>query len=222
VLAHLAEAGRCSVQQADEAVRTLKISRAMVYRLLARFKKNEETTSLLPGQSGRQPGGRLLPKEQERIIDDLIRQFYLSKQKPSIAALHRVVALECFNAQLPSPSYNAIHRRIALLDPKEVVRAREGARTASERFRLLKPPPRVTEPLDLVQIDHTLMDIMVVDEGKRKPMGRPWLSIAICCHTQRGRVLLVIEESLRPLRGDDHQARRIAERGLLVGARGPC
>jgi putative transposase len=65
------------------------------------------------------------------------------------------------------------------LDPKEVVRAREGARTASERFRLLKPPPRVTEPLDLVQIDHTLMDIMVVDEGERKPMGRPWLSIAI-------------------------------------------
>jgi len=34
-------------------------------------------------------------------------------------------------------------------------------------------------PLDLVQIDHTLMDIIVVDREQRLPIGRPWLTLAI-------------------------------------------
>jgi putative transposase len=34
-------------------------------------------------------------------------------------------------------------------------------------------------PLDLVQIDHTQADVLVVDELMRKPLGRPWISVAI-------------------------------------------
>src|SRR6202453_3022226 len=42
----------------------------------------------------------------------------------------------------------------------------------------VRPSPRPTKPLELVQIDHTLVDIMVVDELQRESMGRPWLTIA--------------------------------------------
>ena len=35
------------------------------------------------------------------------------------------------------------------------------------------------EPLQLLQIDHTLVDIVVVDEFDREPIGRPWLTLAI-------------------------------------------
>ena len=34
-------------------------------------------------------------------------------------------------------------------------------------------------PLQVVQIDHTLVDVVVVDELERLPLGRPWLTLAI-------------------------------------------
>jgi len=33
--------------------------------------------------------------------------------------------------------------------------------------------------MDVVQIDHTAVDVIVVDERERLPIGRPWLSLAI-------------------------------------------
>jgi len=39
--------------------------------------------------------------------------------------------------------------------------------------------PVASLPLDLVQIDHTLADVIVVDETERRPVGRPWLTLAI-------------------------------------------
>jgi putative transposase len=35
------------------------------------------------------------------------------------------------------------------------------------------------EALELVQIDHTLADVMIVDSEHRRSIGRPWLSLAI-------------------------------------------
>jgi transposase InsO family protein len=34
-------------------------------------------------------------------------------------------------------------------------------------------------PLERVQIDHTRIDVVVVNEGDRLPIGRPWLTLAI-------------------------------------------
>jgi putative transposase len=38
--------------------------------------------------------------------------------------------------------------------------------------------------LDIVQIDHTRVDIIVVDPYTRQPIGRPWLTVAIDVHTR--------------------------------------
>jgi putative transposase len=179
VIAGLAENERCSVEEVDLAAGKLKIGRAMVYRLLARFKQNRDTSSLLPTRPGRKAGVHLLEEAQEGIISNLIQEVYLSKQKPSVAALHRTIGIECFGANLPIPSYKAVRSRVCILDPQEVVRKREGAKAASERFRLLKLAPKVTTPMELVQIDHTLVDIIVVEPLNREPIGRPWITVAI-------------------------------------------
>lgn len=36
-----------------------------------------------------------------------------------------------------------------------------------------------SRPLEIVQIDHTKADVFVVDEETRKPIGRPWLTLAM-------------------------------------------
>ncbi|WP_136661238.1 DDE-type integrase/transposase/recombinase [Nitratireductor sp. XY-223] len=34
-------------------------------------------------------------------------------------------------------------------------------------------------PLEVIQIDHTFADIILVDQVERKPLARPWLTLAI-------------------------------------------
>jgi putative transposase len=46
-----------------------------------------------------------------------------------------------------------------------------------------------------MQIDHTLVDIMVVDEVLRQSMGRPWITVAFYNAT---RVVLVMALKLEP------------------------
>ena len=179
VLAQLAKTQRCSKKQINEAAKKLKIGRTMVYRLLARFRLSEQATSLLPSKPGRKPGAKELGVDQEKVVDRWIRQFYLSRQKPTVAALHGAIALECFQAQIPIPSYKAVRSRVRALDAQEVVGAREGAKAAANPYRPVKPWASASEPLELVPVDHTLVDIFVVDDWERKPIGRPWLSLAI-------------------------------------------
>jgi putative transposase len=54
---------------------------------------------------------------------------------------------------------------------------------AQQRFAQRSDPtltltPRTRQALAIMQIDHTLVDIMVVDEVLRKSMGRPWITVA--------------------------------------------
>jgi putative transposase len=57
---------------------------------------------------------------------------------------------------------------------------REGRKAARDRFAAVKTEfPGADAPLAVVQIDHTLLDIIVLDEEMRLPIGRPWLTLAI-------------------------------------------
>ncbi len=39
--------------------------------------------------------------------------------------------------------------------------------------------PASRHPLDLVQVDHTPVDLILVDPLDREPVGRPWLTVGI-------------------------------------------
>ncbi|OHC53486.1 MAG: transposase [Rhodobacterales bacterium RIFCSPHIGHO2_02_FULL_62_130] len=65
------------------------------------------------------------------------------------------------------------------MDAREVMKAREGAKAARHRFAPVTGSNRAELPLDIVQIDHTPADIILVDSFERKPIGRPWVTLAI-------------------------------------------
>lgn len=50
------------------------------------------------------------------------------------------------------------------------IRLRHGNNAASDRFRLTGNGPAPSLPLDLVQIGHTLADVIIVNEVNRKPI----------------------------------------------------
>lgn len=74
--------------------------------------------------------------------------------------------------------------RIASLDQIKAVRRREGQDASRELQGAGGVPPTVSEPLEQVQIDHTVIDLIVVDARDRQPIGRPYLTLAIDAFTR--------------------------------------
>jgi putative transposase len=153
---------------------------AVTYRLIARFRQRPQTSSLLLAKAGRPVPSACSIHGSKPLVEQAIKTFYLSPQRPSIRALVREIALNCETEKLPAPTFRTIKRRLAELDPQLITKTRLGARKAQELYRPVRPwHSDELLPLELVQIDHTQLHVMVVDESQRRVLGRPWLTLAI-------------------------------------------
>src|SRR5690606_29854501 len=114
----------------------------------------------------------------EQVIAEQIDSFWLKKEKPSFAALLRRIREVCLTEGLSPPHRGTVQRRVSELIPMAAARKRgereiEAASTPSPgQFAVAKPNA-------LSQIDHTIVDVIVVDEQFRRPTGRPVLPTAI-------------------------------------------
>lgn len=172
-------------QAADVAAQMLGVSRRHVYVLIRRARQGTGlVTDLVPMQSDGGKGKGRLPEPVERIIRELLQKRFLTKQKRTLAAFHREVAQVCKTQKLRVPARNTIALRIANLDPRTIARRREGQDAARELQCAGGVPPPVALPLEQVQIDHTVIDLIVVDERDRQPIGRPYLTLAIDVYTR--------------------------------------
>lgn len=179
VVRPLATGPRLSRQAVLDACARLRLGKSQVYELLRRYRIDPRTTSLVPASGGMPKGADRLAPEIAAIVEGCIERFYLTRQKLSGAALFDAVGHECRKADLKPPSLNAVRRRVAMKPVADVVRAREGAAVATQRFRPVPGSLKTSWPLDVLQMDHTPMDLIVVDEITRKPIGRPWLTLAM-------------------------------------------
>lgn len=157
----------------------------VVYRLIARYEADPCTTSLLPRKRGKPRGLEMLPVDIERIVAATIEEFYLNRQRVKGSEVVDEVRKRCRRADLPPPGKMTVYRRLNALPQKAVVKARHGAKTARDQFGVVTGHfPETQFPLEVVQIDHTPVDVIAVDEVHRRPIGRPWLTLAIDIHTR--------------------------------------
>jgi putative transposase len=62
--------------------------------------------------------------------------------------------------------------------------ARYGRAAAERHFRSVLKSPVTSFPLERAEIDHTRLDVFVVDEETMLPLGRPWLTLCVDVHTR--------------------------------------
>jgi putative transposase len=125
-------------------------------------------------------GKRRLSADLEAIIETTIKEEYLTSQKRKAQRIVEEVRRRCYRANLQPPAGNTVPSRLQALRADDTLRRREGASRARQKFAPVPgtfPPP--SWPLAVVQIDHTLVDLIVVDEQYRRPIGRPSLTLAI-------------------------------------------
>ncbi len=141
-------------------------------------------TDLARGHSSGGKGKGRLPEPVERVIRELLQKHFLGKQKPRLAAFHRKVAQVCKAQGLRVPARNSVALRVSRLDPVKTALRRIGVDAARPLQGAGGVPPTISGPLEQVQIDHTVVDLIVVDEHDRQPIGRPYLTIAIDASTR--------------------------------------
>ena len=165
--------------QVKTACRELGLRRARLYALIDRYRGEPVTSSMLGAKPGPPRGARHLAGDVEAVIEEAIRSYYLSRQKPSVSALHDHIRHLCRARGVAIPSRNAIRARVASVDRRALVGAREGAKAARDRFKPVVREYSADHALHIVQIDHTPVDVFVVDAVHRRPIQRPWLTLAI-------------------------------------------
>jgi len=147
--------------------------------LLQRYRRRPQTSSLLPWKRGRKPDGSLLGDEREALLNECIDEFYLRPERPSLAALHLEVRRRFVQQTLAVPNYRTVRRRVEAGDARTRIRRRDGAKKARELGPLSVSSLQPQRALEVVQIDHTLVDAIVVHRENRQPIGRPWLTLAV-------------------------------------------
>ncbi len=156
----------------------LELSRATTYRLIALFREGGTVMSLVERKVGRPQGHRIVEDEREKVIQETIRRYYLTENRPSFAKLVREVRVNCTVAGLKPANWRTIRSRVEDIALEK--RAKRRGEKKIVKATIATPGSfSASRPLDIVQLDHTKADIFVVDEETRQPIGRPWLTLAI-------------------------------------------
>lgn len=174
--------GRMDAQnRADE----IGINVATLYRWLKKYNATGSVTSLIPQKRGWKHGKRRTNPDAEKVIRDVIDDFYLTHQRPSPKHAVMEVLRRCAVRGIEPPSHTTVRTRIAEIPERDRLRARGYREKAINTFSPAPGKfPNADYPLAVVQIDHTPADIILVDDIHRLPIGRPWITLAIDVNTR--------------------------------------
>lgn len=180
LLIPLAEAYRPSRAETLAAAIELGISPRTVRFLVKRYRdRNHDPLAFLPGKRGQPAGFSRLPPPVENLIQETIDRKFARAQRPSIKAIHRNIVALCRHRGLKPPSFNTVSNRIRQVNPVQLRRRRYGANSAHALQPIVGQQMAADYPLHVVQIDHTVVDVIVVDSLHRAEMGRPYLTLAL-------------------------------------------
>ena len=168
-----------SRKEIEEHAKKIDIHYTTLYRWLRRYQSTGTLLGLLPKPSGRKKGETRLDYATEEIMQNIIKTYYLSKQKPSIQAVIRKINIECKNRKIVAPGKNTIRNRIHKLSEYEVLKKQGNRSMARTKFEPVPGKFESDYPMQLIEIDHTPVDLILVDDEHREPIGRPWITVAI-------------------------------------------
>ena len=155
------------------------LSERHIKRLRHTHKNDPQPSSLLPAKKGRQAGLCLVDARTEEVMARTIVKFYARRERTSKAEVAMRIQALCRRLGIPVPAKNTVMLRLKRAHGYELEVARRGRPQASQQWEARPGSLKVTRPLELCQIDHTLVDLMVLSSDRSRVLGRPWLTLAM-------------------------------------------
>lgn len=158
----------------------LGASRRTVERHFALYQLDVSPRGQLPFKPGPEKGSNYVSNAVVAIVDQAVNERYRIEERGSIQAASDLARARCQAAGFDPPCYNTVLARIQSLDRWKTARERHGRvrgdAKAGPAGRGMKGD---LKPLDFVQMDHAIVDVIVVDPETREEIGRPWITLAI-------------------------------------------
>ncbi|MGR5318517.1 Mu transposase C-terminal domain-containing protein [Vibrio sp. DNB22_19_1] len=157
------------------------------WRTLAEWKKayfesGRRWISLVPKHT--EKGNRKSHTDSQSLIDEAIEKKYLTRERISVAETYRYYKSrviktnqEIVEGKIKKISQRAFYDRVNGLPAYDVAVKRYGKRYADRKFRSVGQQIPATKPMEYVEIDHTPIPVMLLDDELDIPLGRPYLTM---------------------------------------------
>ncbi|MDP9105493.1 MAG: helix-turn-helix domain-containing protein, partial [Candidatus Eremiobacteraeota bacterium] len=156
------------------------VTSSTLYRWVRQYRKLPRLSSLLPYRPDGGRGKHRLSNALEDLVRNVISTFFLNDQQPTVESTVDEVVRRARFVELKPPARGTVRRRIRELRESEKLRKRAHAKQSRAKY---DPHPghyeEAVAPLAVVQIDHTKLDVIIVDEQHRLEIGRPQITLAI-------------------------------------------
>lgn len=153
-------------------------------RWLVLFKIGRDITALIDRKSARGPESRPVI---DRIFEQALTEAFMHREHPNSSD-----ALNLFETLVEKHNVDSVgelrikpwsratfYRRMQDIDVIQTDRARLGRFEANKKNRTGLAHAKARCILDRVEVDHTQLDIFLIDEATGEALGRPWLTVAI-------------------------------------------
>ncbi|MBX9642971.1 MAG: Mu transposase C-terminal domain-containing protein [Novosphingobium sp.] len=182
---HISLSGPVTSAQVAAISEATGLKERQIRTLAARYRVHPVAESLAPMPRGPAAGSHRIDPEVRAAIDGLIDEIALTMVPPSRAEAARQIwgllyadnGKHRFSADL-IPSEKTIERLLGEIARSVWAKSTMGSKSRSAHEA--HPGEYRSEGfLDLVQMDHTRGDVILVDSLKREELGRPWITFLI-------------------------------------------
>jgi putative transposase len=153
-----------------------------------------------------------LSDESLKIVKKVIEQEYLTLISPRPKAIFDSIESKCLIDDITPPIYDTVYKILKRLNPELKERMRNG-KAGDEKYTEVQRGFSNREakfPLHIVEIDHTQLDLDIIDEKTGYVIGRPYITLGIDVYSRK---VWCMEVSFDPPSAD--KVRRALMKGLF-------
>ena len=188
---------RARILKDNDSPAALPIPERTVRRWRANFRRAEEIfgdgygyLGLIPSVKDRGNREARLGTGVYKLASEVINQHYLTPKRISKWHAYGLFLSKCETGGVQPPSYKWFRKQILLIRAEEGTRAREGRRAAYKHQGSITVGSGRNDnhgqyPWHVVHVDHTEVDVEIVDEETGQNLGRPWLSLMFDGYSRR-------------------------------------
>jgi len=156
-----------------------------IYRWVGCAALQSDYRALIPRYDRRGPKNVRQPSRVVELFEEAAERAFGSSPQATVKRVREELftliskenSLRPKNQQYRIPGKSTCYRLFSQLDQYQVSVLREGKRIAMRKFKLSGKGAETSRILERVEVDHTPIDLFLIDEKTQLPLGRPTLTM---------------------------------------------
>lgn len=186
---------RCKqiIKEPDRTVRRLRtlelafdlgISEATAYRRIEAARRYDTVAGLMRAVR-KDAGEQRHPEEAMQMLKDVLAKHRFVPLRKTVPQIKTILDGQLKAKGLAPMSTHLIYREIAKTSRRDQLKSEGRIEQARNEYRLkINHLPNTDYPLSTIQVDHSPVQLCLVDSKDRQPIGDAWLTLIIDCYSR--------------------------------------